>query len=1165
MGWLATDEFDPRPEVEFGAELRRLRQQAGLTTRDLAKRLHGSHSSIVEWEKGVRLAPLQAVAQYEALFELRPGELALQRERARRTRQQLDAPLDAGSRSVACPYKGLEAFQPGDAALFFGREDQVDQVLDRLLAARFLAVIGPSGCGKSSFVRAGLVAAITEVSEQDGAPVRTVVLTPGEHPLDELARQISGVAADGALLRADDWRTDPQRLARVTRDAGPGGLVVVIDQFEELFTQCAVRADRHSFVDALLATWRDPASSVSVILTLRADFYGHLTEFPELADAVCTHQELLRPMMRRDLLRAIEQPAELCRLQLQPGLAQTMLDDLEDEPGALPLLSHALLETWAQREVTTLTIGGYRRVGSVRGAIAQTAESTYQCLVEGDQAIARSIFLRLTDVGDGTEPTRRRVERADIGAPGHSSGTVDLVLNRLAEARLLTIEQDTVVLAHEALIRHWHRLRGWIEADRDNLLLHRRLTDAAREWDALQREPAALYRGARLSAAREWAIDHNDELSGLEHDFLDASQASEQRATRRLRVLAAGLATLAAIAMGLAVVAGVQRNSAQRQSAETRRQAATATSLALTGLAVEPLKTRPDISLGLAFEAYRAAPLEEAGSATARALLAARQSGSRGVIVGRGAVFDIAFSPDGSTLASVGDDDGSIVLWDPATRAFVGRLVSDSSTIIDIAFSRSGKTLASAGDDGTILIWDVATRSQLVRLAGDEGPPGVVSSVAFSRDGELLASATENGTVSLWNPQTGKPLDSLEGHAAPVAGVAFSPRGTTLASAGADGLVVLWNAATRKPLGELVGHSNGVTAVAFSPDGKSLASASDDNTIVIWDVETQAPRQTLTGHTDSVYAVTFSPDGETLASAGADNTVRLWDPATGRALLRRTGHAHEVTGIAFSPDGRTLASAGGDDDTIRLWNPAMRTQRARLTGHSRPVNAVAFAPNDSGVLASGSVDGTVLRWNPAARTPSRIVTTHHAKVEAVAFSPDGATLASTSYDGTIRLSNPDTGALLARLGSHTGPLNDVAFSPDGRILVTGGSDGMVQLWDVRTRAARGRLSGHTNEVTAVAFSPNATLLASASDDNTIRIWDPVARAPRGRLVGHTGAVNAIAFSSDGRTLASAGDDGSIRLWDPVAPDPGPPSGRRHQCGAGRRLQPRRRDARLGRR
>jgi hypothetical protein len=598
--------------------------------------------------------------------------------------------------------------------------------------------------------------------------------------------------------------------------------VIAVDQFEELFTLCDDDGERRCFVDALIAAWRDPTSPVVVIVALRADFYGRVAAFPELAAAVVAHQTLIGPMGTMDLRRAIELPAAKSGLLLQPGLVDTMLEDLAGEPGALPLLSHALLATCKRRRRLMLTVGGYREAGGVRGAIAQTAERTLQSLPEADRAVARMIFLSLTDLGEGAEPTRRRVDRAELAAPPRPTQSVDGVLGTLADARLISLEQDAVVVAHEALIRHWPRLRGWIEADRAGLLIHRHLSAAVREWDTLKREPASLYRGARLATASEWASDHNEHISQLERDFLTASRMSEERRTRRLRVLASALATLTALVAALAVWALDQRSDA-------RRQATQATALALASAPSALISSRPDVALLLAVEAYRTSPSAEARSSVLSTLVAARDPGVRAILHGHTDVVNGA------------------------------------------ALSRDGDTLASASADKTIRLWDVRTHRSLG--APLTGHTAAVSAVAFSRDGRTLASASADKTIRLWDARTRKPVGApMIGHPSPVSSVAFSRDGDTLASAGFDQTLRLWDARTRKPLGApLIGHTSLVYSVAFSPNGRLLASASADNTIRLWDARTRAPLGApLTGHTDAVSSVAFSADGDSLASASAD-------------------------------------------------------------------------------------------------------------------------------------------------------------------------------------------------------------------------------------------------------------------------------------------------------
>jgi transcriptional regulator with XRE-family HTH domain len=923
------------PEADFGAVLRELRERAGLTLRALGGELHRSYSTISDFENGVRLPAVDVVEHYEEYFKLPRGTLVAQRERARAQRLESprDGTVDEHLGDVACPYKGLQPFEATDADLFFGRENQVEAVRERLAVARFVAVVGASGSGKSSFLRAGLLAAITQQTTSGPRP-SIALLTPGEHPLDALTTAVSAATDGTARVLADELRADPTTLGRVARRVSEGGLVIAVDQFEELFTQCDDDTERGCFVDALLAAWRDLASPVTVIVALRADFYDRVIAYPPLAAAVVAHQTPIGPLTAVQLRRAIELPAAHAGLTLQPGLTDTILEDLAGEPGALPLLSHALLETWKRRRRLMLTIGAYREAGGVRGAIAQTAEQTLQRLPETDQAIARQIFLALTDITERAEPTRRRIDRDELTSRIEPAQT-DRVLAILAAARLVTIDEHTVTVAHEALIRHWPRLRNWIETDRASLQVHRRLTAAAREWDTMHREPAALYRGARLATANEWATEHPTNLNALEHEFLTKSQAAERRTIRRLRALATGLAAVGMIVAGLALVALNQRNDAEHKRADAQRETAKATSLALAASSVEPLKTRPDVSLALAFEAYRTAPGPEASSAVIRALLAARSSPMRGVLTTNGRLSTVAFSPGAKMLATATDSDGTVRLWDPATRKQLGRITGPTDLVYAVAFSHDGKALAIAGGDGTVRLWDPATHEPLGRLIAPIdrltaliGRPPPITAMAFSHDGKTLVTASYDGTVRLWDLATHQPLGRLPGHIDVGNAVAFSPDGKTLATGeGFHGTVRLWDPAKRKPLRRLADHTEpmdteGLDAVAFSPDGKTLAIAGGDGTVRLWDPATRKPLSPLPGPFGPIDAIAFSPDGKTLAIAGGGGTVRLWDLTTRKPLGPLPGPLGAVIAVAFSPDGRTLATVSSSK-AVRIWKDVL--------------------------------------------------------------------------------------------------------------------------------------------------------------------------------------------------------------------------------------------------
>jgi len=424
------------------------------------------------------------------------------------------------------PYMGLRYFDTQDTDLFYGREALTRELLARVQKESFLAIVGASGSGKSSVARAGLIPAWVKENERGAIHV----ITPTAHPLESLAasltRESESVTATSTLI--DDLKNDSRSLRLyVKKTLGETKLLLLIDQFEETFTLCKDADERKAFIENLL-TLADDDAAARVIITLRADFYHHCAEYEGLRNALKTYQEYIGAMTTDELRQAITAPAETNGWDFQPGLVDLILQDVGAEPGALPLLSHALLETWKRRQGRMLTLQGYHEAGGVKKAIAQTAESVYDKLTSAEQVIARGIFLRLTELGEGVQDTRRRVKMDEL-AQTKEQDSVAKVLKTLTDARLVTTEQDSAEVAHEALIREWGTLRKWLDEDRESLRTHRHLTESAEEWQRRGKEASELYRGSRLKQLQGWLKEHSDAISPLEREFIKASQNIKKR------------------------------------------------------------------------------------------------------------------------------------------------------------------------------------------------------------------------------------------------------------------------------------------------------------------------------------------------------------------------------------------------------------------------------------------------------------------------------------------------------------------------------------------------------------------------------------------------------------------------------------------------------------
>ncbi|MDX6523825.1 MAG: hypothetical protein QOI17_1338, partial [Gaiellales bacterium] len=809
-----------------------------------------------------------------------------------------------GALAGDCPYKGLASFDADDSRLFFGREQLVGELAARTVGVGLLAVIGASGSGKSSVIAAGLVPSLRAGLLPGSERWRIAAMRPGDHPATELAAALAGGAEDERL-------------------------VLVIDQFEELFAAGVGEAERVACVEGIVAAATDPERFV-VVIGLRADFYGHCGSYPELARLLATNQVLVGPMRERELRRAIELPARRVGVRVDSALVDRLVSEVVAEPGGLPLLSTALVELWGERTGSWLRLDAHARAGGVRDAVARLAETTYQRLSEPQRVIARSLFLRLVATGEEGMLVRRTMHRSELGmGPDEEVATV---VARLTDDRLLTATDDTVEVAHEALLREWPRLADWLREDAQGRELREHLMLAAKRWDGSGRDTGELYRGARLASTIEWAATRSHELNDLERGFLaesrsDADREAERqrRANRRLRLLLAGLSVVLLCAVAAGVVAFEQRSSA-------RHEATVALGRQLGAEAV----SEPRID---------------------RAMLLARES----------LILDRSSQTEGTLLATL--------LRSPAAIGTFTMPITDRPLTVSV--SPDGHTIAVGTNDpaGVMRFYDTRTHRQTFTA-----PLGPFPNLYLPGTHDLIGTPTGPAPIELIDPGSGRVLRKFQlGHlwnsrlTSPLEPTAISPDERFL--------FLLW--AVVRPDGSLgaayierwsIAHGGAPTVLAMGEQGMVAAVVTSDNRLIVatdgaittWSAITLKRIGTIRGpRFPSFVNGAISPDGRIFGYGLGNGTVHFVNVATGRSVDAQGAHAADVQSVAFSPNSRVAVSTG-DDGVAIVWDPRSGRQIERLAGHAGRIPAISFSP-DGRTLYTASLDGTVLQWDIAGR------------------------------------------------------------------------------------------------------------------------------------------------------------------------------------------------------
>jgi WD40 repeat protein/class 3 adenylate cyclase len=1062
--------------------------------------------------------------------------------------------------TVPNPYKGLRPFEEGDAADFFGREDLTRQLVERLGETRFLAVVGPSGSGKSSVVKAGLIPALRNGSLPGSEKWPIVEMLPGPRPLEELEAALLRVAVNPPGSLMEQLGADGRGLIRAVKRVLPADgseLVLLIDQFEEVFTLVEDEAARTHFLESLEAAATDPQARLRVVITLRADFYDRPLLYRGFAELLRSRVEVVVPLSPEELERTISEPARRVDVRLEQGLVAHMHADVANEPGGLPLLEYALTELFDRREGDVLTVEGYRAIGGVSGALGRRAEELHADLDQTGREAARQLVLRLVSLGEGTEDTRRPVPRSEIASLEVDQQAMAAVLDSFGASRLLSFDRDsrsgapTVEVAHEALLTAWGRLRGWIDEAREDVRTERRLAVAAGEWDEARRDASFLATGSRLEQFQAWRQSGRISTTPEERDFLDASLAErdrhlmeaeaqqarerdlERRSIRRLRALVTVLTVMALVAGGLTLFAFDQRARAEREE-----RIATARELAAASAANREVD--PERSILLALEAVRrtrsvdGSVLPEVEQALHNAVQA-----SRIVLTVPGVGGDVDWSADGLFVTEGPEESGLVDIRDAETgervRSFTGHKVDINS----VAFSADGAELATTGDDGSLRVWDPRTGLQL----GDfQGKSDLVVGVAFSPDGSLVAAGwLEEDLVRVWDVRTGRLERAIRAPAGPFA-VSFSPDGRRLAIGGVDEPVGgVFDVRSGRRVLSLDGHEGGINDIDWSPDGRWIATTSNDSTGRIWDAASGRSRFVLFGPAGALNHADWSPDSGRLVIGYGDGSARLWEISEGGAredvALSSQVNRSSVWGVAFSPDGGRVMTGALDIAAVQVWDVVDTgdAEWANLPALEEGLNNVAFVPD--GRLVATARDGSLAIWDT---TYSKATLTLRPQrpfdpfFDDIEVSSDGELIAA-AFGGRVTVWDAATGDEAFAVSEGEG-IGELSWSPDGRLLALAKfGDHLAQIVD-RSGTEVTRLHAEPGfGIFGVQFSPDGRLLATmASEEGRpnlttehVSLWDWQHGTVRKTIKTPVGDV---AFDPNGGRLALTTQNGG-EIWN----------------------------------
>ena len=1093
-----------------------------------------------------------------------------------------------------CPYMGLQAFTEESAQYFYGRDALVQRLVNHVNHETTLTVIGASGSGKSSVVRAGLFYQLSQgkqIPQSDRWLLKC--FRPGSNPFVSLAQCLSNEAGQrgNTQLRLPIEELLSQGVegfVQWLRSRPEPMVVLVVDQFEELFT-LASESERKHFVDLLLETVDYAGDRFKLIFTLRADFIASCLEIPKLSQIIQKFSVLVPPYLTESEYReAIVKPATQVGLKVEPGLEEILLQELSGGTGDLPLLQFVLQKLWENRQAGVLTLGAYRKLGGIKGALEKQAQDLYDSLDPETQAAAKWIFLNLTKLGDGTEDTRRRVTKSDLIVPKYPAELIEKTLQKLTEAKLIITnlpsgivtgvsrgdrqiadysqllrkameQQPTVEVVHEILIRHWSTLRWWLEENRSRLKLQRQIEQAAILWKKKNQQPDFLLRGIRLVEAEEIFQQYPDELMEVSQDFIQAClarRAQEQREhiirARKSKITIAALVFCGIILPSLTWISYRQKLISQLEQVAALNASSEALLLSNQQLqsivagvkASKKLKQMGKLQRKIlgkdrwdGIENRTTAILQQAIYGTQELNLLQGHSQK---------VNAIAYSPDGNLIATASDDE-MIKVWNQ-NGELLANLPGHKNKVTNIAFqaslnnlssdsnSKNSYLLASSSADKTIVLWQIEN-NKLRQVRELKGHKDWVTDVVFKDN--IIVSASRDGTIKLWQAN-GKLITTLFGHQGWVNTIQVSA--SYLISGGEDGKVIIWaiNNNGGRRLRTIQVSDKNITSLALSNDQKTIIAVSDYWEVTSWNLEDGSKNavQNFATNRESINDIAWSQDNQLLANGTLEGKINIYN-SQGVLQQTLTGHNGAVLDLEFRPTAQTnnkhyLLASASNDKTVRLWRIS---QAASL--EDQGISTIATSPTSTTKFATADSQGKIKIWqlNPENNSQQLIhsLSGHKNAINHLKYSWDGKFFASASADNTIKIWDVASNQLIITLKVPLGQaiqklgINSITFSKDRNFLVSGNEDNSLQIWDLNNNSLVSTHQEHSDRINTITINHKKKIIASAGDDRTIKIWNF-----KGELLqtieAHNLSINALQFTTDGTILASASSDNTIKLW-----------------------------------